>query len=64
MSGRPTRTKALGCLTRPGAPRTLVPLPSLLPLQNKECTMGKYFIAWLLGVPAVLLVIAYFIFGG
>jgi len=26
--------------------------------------MGKYFIAWLLGVPAVLLVIAYFIFGG
>jgi hypothetical protein len=35
-----------------------------LPFTTKECTMGKYFIAWLLGVPAVLLVIAYFIFGG
>jgi hypothetical protein len=26
-------------------------------------TMGKYFIGWLLGVPAIVLVILYFIFG-
>jgi len=26
--------------------------------------MGKYFIAWLLGVPAIVLVIIYFFFGG
>jgi len=25
--------------------------------------MGKYFIGWLLGIPAVVLVILYFIFG-
>jgi hypothetical protein len=28
----------------------------------KEQTMGKYFIAWILGVPAFVLVIAYLIF--
>ena len=26
--------------------------------------MGKYFLAWLLGVPTVVLVIVYFVFGG
>jgi len=26
--------------------------------------MGKYFVGWLLGVPAIVLVILYFIFGG
>jgi len=26
---------------------------------NKEDTMGKYFLAWLLGVPAGLLVLVY-----
>jgi len=25
--------------------------------------MGKYFLGWLLGIPAVVLVILYFIFG-
>lgn len=30
---------------------------------GKEFIMGKYFIGWLLGVPAVVLVILYFIFG-
>jgi len=25
--------------------------------------MGKYFVGWLLGIPAVVLVILYFIFG-
>lgn len=29
----------------------------------KEFIMGKYFIGWLLGIPAVVLVILYFIFG-
>lgn len=28
----------------------------------KEKIMGKYFIAWLLGVPAVVLVLLYFFF--
>jgi len=26
--------------------------------------MGKYFLGWLLGVPAIVLVILYIIFGG
>jgi len=26
--------------------------------------MGKYLVGWLLGVPAIVLVILYFIFGG
>lgn len=30
---------------------------------HKENIMGKYFIGWLLGIPAVVLVILYFIFG-
>lgn len=29
-----------------------------------EIFMGKYFIAWLLGVPALVLVIIYLLFGG
>lgn len=28
----------------------------------KEQTMGKYFLAWLLGVPAIVLVLIYFFF--
>lgn len=32
--------------------------------QSKEHVMGKYFIGWLLGVPVVVLVILYFVFGG
>lgn len=28
----------------------------------KEKIMGKYFVAWLLGVPAVVLVLLYFFF--
>jgi hypothetical protein len=30
---------------------------------QKEMTMGKYFVGWLLGVPVVVLVIAYMILG-
>jgi len=30
---------------------------------GREFIMGKYFIGWLLGIPAVVLVILYFIFG-
>lgn len=30
---------------------------------QKEMTMGKYLVGWLLGVPVVVLVIAYLIFG-
>lgn len=36
------------------------------PIDNKHMRgniMGKYFIGWLLGIPAVVLVILYFIFG-
>ena len=29
---------------------------------SQETAMGKYFLAWLLGVPAFVLVIAYFFF--
>jgi hypothetical protein len=29
---------------------------------NEGALMGKYFIAWLLGVPAVVVVLAYFFF--
>jgi hypothetical protein len=27
---------------------------------NKEDVMGKYFLAWLLGVPAIVLILIYF----
>jgi hypothetical protein len=30
---------------------------------TKENEMGKYFLGWLLGVPVVVLVVAYFYFG-
>jgi hypothetical protein len=30
---------------------------------TREIDMGKYFLGWLLGVPVVVLVIAYFFFG-
>lgn len=29
-----------------------------------EAVMGKYFLGWLLGVPAIVLLIVYFFFGG
>jgi hypothetical protein len=37
----------------------------LIPLftTNQEHFMGKYFVGWLLGIPAFVLVILYFIFG-
>jgi hypothetical protein len=31
-------------------------------IDNKEGIMGKYFIAWLLGVPAIVLVLFYLFF--
>jgi hypothetical protein len=31
-------------------------------LNERSITMGKYFIAWLLGAPVFLLVIIYFLF--
>ena len=30
----------------------------------QEHIMGKYFLGWLLGIPAVVLLIVYFFFGG
>ena len=42
--------------------------PCLLPvhirpaLHTKEIVMGKYFLGWLLGVPAIVLVVLYFFF--
>lgn len=30
--------------------------------QLLECDMGKYVIGWLLGVPAIVLVVVYFFF--
>lgn len=33
-------------------------------IYTPENFMGKYFIAWLLGVPAIVLVIIYLLFGG
>jgi hypothetical protein len=38
-----------------------LPVPGHLPLPEKS--MGKYFIGWLLGVPAIVLVILYLLFG-
>jgi hypothetical protein len=29
---------------------------------GKECIMGKYFLGWLLGVPAIVLVLLYLVF--
>jgi hypothetical protein len=37
-------------------------LPKSVVYHTKENSMGKYFIAWLLGVPAVVLVVAYLFF--
>ena len=42
--------------------------PMLLPVQTrpashtKENVMGKYFLGWLLGVPAIVLVVLWFFF--
>ncbi len=33
-----------------------------LPIRLREAIMGKYFLGWLLGVPAVVLVVLYFFF--
>lgn len=30
---------------------------------NRENAMGKYFLGWLLGIPAVVLLALYFFFG-
>ena len=38
-------------------------LPKGVIPNTKENPMGKYFIGWLLGVPVVVLVILYFLFG-
>jgi hypothetical protein len=35
----------------------------VLPLSSKEKYMGKYFLAWLLGVPAFVLIIIYLLMG-
>ena len=31
-------------------------------ITRQEFSMGKYIIAWILGVPAIVLVVAYFFF--
>lgn len=46
-----------------------VPVPCVgghsgAPSPCKERDMGKYFLGWLLGIPAIVLVILYFVFGG
>jgi hypothetical protein len=33
-----------------------------LPTNQQESIMGKYVIGWILGVPAIVLVVAYFFF--
>jgi hypothetical protein len=37
-------------------------LPCRGPLQTKETHMGKYLLAWILGVPAVVLVLIFIFF--
>lgn len=37
-------------------------MPILLIDQRLETDMGKYFVAWLLGVPAIVLVLLYLLF--
>jgi hypothetical protein len=44
-------------------PHNRSPGPTRAPSNIQEYIMGKYFIGWLLGVPAVVLLIAYFFFG-
>ena len=39
-----------------------VNLPCNLDYTFKETDMGKYVLAWILGVPGVVLVVAYFLF--
>jgi hypothetical protein len=34
----------------------------LIPLHFKETIMGKYFLAWLLGVPGIVLLLVYLFF--
>jgi hypothetical protein len=46
-------------VTRPGGQ----PTTSAASLLLTEIEMGKYFIGWLLGIPAVVLVVLYFFFG-
>jgi hypothetical protein len=49
----PVRVRITGAARR--LPKGVIP-------NTKENPMGKYFIAWLLGVPAVVLVVAYLFF--
>ncbi len=44
------------------APVRPLPRTSSCASAHKETLMGKYFIAWLLGVPAIFLVILFFFF--
>jgi hypothetical protein len=37
-------------------------IPAAVPATQEETFMGKYFLAWLLGVPAFVLVIVYLLF--
>jgi hypothetical protein len=54
---RPTPIRAVGRAT------ALLPTSMLSSSESsKEFVMGKYLIAWILGVPAFVLVIAYFFF--
>ena len=46
----------------PGGERRCGNIPAAVPATQEEILMGKYFLAWLLGVPAFVLVIVYLLF--
>jgi hypothetical protein len=48
-----------GCRPRDGLGWPIYAVGSL----HMERVMGKYLIGWMLGIPAIVLVIAYFFFG-
>jgi len=50
------------CLLRLVASAAAETIPAAVPATQEETFMGKYFLAWLLGVPAFVLVIVYLLF--
>jgi hypothetical protein len=49
-------------VTRHDVCQVFVPVQIRLALETKENVMGKYFLGWLLGVPAIVLVVLWFFF--
>jgi len=54
----PSSYAGAGCRPRDALGRSLYARCSL----HREHVMGKYLIGWVLGIPAIVLVIAYFFF--